>query len=104
MKKCEIDISQRLKITDMVNNLTAVLERIAEESDVTLRDVTRLREMQSELINIAKLDTSYWVNDDSQIYRNSYKYVLSESEDAYDVAYEKAQKTKKHGKGSKRVR
>lgn len=104
MKKCEIDISQRLKITDMVNNLTKVLERIAEESDVTLRDVTRLREMQSELINIAKLDTSYWVNDDSQIYRNSYKYVLSESEDAYDVAYKKAQKTKKHGKGSKRVR
>ena len=76
MKKCEIDISQRLKITDMVNNLTKVLERIAEESDVTLRDVTRLREMQSELISIAKLDTSYWVNDDSQIYRNSYKYVL----------------------------
>ena len=104
MKKCEIDISQRLKITDMVNNLTAVLERIAEESDVTLRDVTRLREMQSELISIAKLDTSYWVNDDSQIYRNAYKYVLSESEDAYDVAYKKAQKTKKHGKGSKRVR
>ena len=47
MKKCEIDISQRLKITDMVNNLTKVLERIAEESDVTLRDVRRLREMQA---------------------------------------------------------
>ena len=102
MAKHKMNTIDRVRITNMVNQLSEILERIAEENDVTLRDVNRLRGMKRDLIEIAKLDTSYWVNDESQIYRNSYKYVLSESEYAYEVAYKKAQKTEKHGKAGKR--
>ena len=92
----------RVCITNMVNQLAEILERIAEESDVTLRDVTRLRAMKSDLIQIGKLDTGFWVNDDKAVYRDCSIYVLKESELAYEVAYKKAQKTKKHGKSTKR--
>ena len=101
MAKHKLNTIQRITITKMVNSLTEILERIAEESDVTLRDVTRLRQMKSDLVSIGRLDTGFWVNDDNAIYRDSQIYCLEESELAYEVAYEKAQKTKKHGKGGK---
>lgn len=104
MKKHEIDAMQRFRINNMVNSLAKMLERIEEESDVTLRDVAMLRVMKSDLVEIGKLDTGFWVNDDGQVYRNPFNFVLEESEEAYDVAYKKAQKTKKHGKAGKRGR
>ena len=104
MKKHEIDGVQRCRVINMVNSLAKMLERIEEESDITLRDVAMLRVMKDNLVEIARLDNGFWVNDEGQVYRNPFKFVLEESEDAYDVAYKKAQKTKKHGKAGKRGR